>query len=352
MKYIRVTGDGGAVQTAMRWGFVCVLPLILVSVFSPDSRCSEETTFELRGTILPSNGISFSDARPVVQISGPGGPVNLSTVADAKGRFRFKRVLPGMYLLTAFIPRVARTKRTIEIGPSWADEKGRINIGVTLEPRPRRPERFQVQATQLSVPENARAEYDKGLRRLAKRDLAGASGFFREALDLAPHFSAASYQLGSIACQQGRFAEAVDHYRESLKYSPESYQILLSLGAALLASHNGPEALLVNQRAARSRPDDPEARAQAGMSYLAVDRLEEAEEHLKATIVLDPANFHLPQLLLAEIYRRRRDYSSMAHQLEEFLRLHPDSKQAGEVAKILAEVRSLAGKGAVADGPR
>lgn len=331
---------------------VLVLPLLLLAVCLPESRGSAERTFELRGTIVRADGISFHDVRAIVQIRGPNLPTGLSTIADSRGRFRFKKVQPGTYLLTAFIPRVARIKRTIEIGPSSADEKRRIDLDLTLESRPRSPGRFQVPATQLSVPEKARAEYAKGLRRLARSDLAGASDSFMQALDLAPQFAAARYQLGLVACQQERYADAVNHFREALSHNPESFQTLLSLGAALLALRNGTEAVAVNERAARARPDDPEAQAQLGISYFTVNRLEDAERHLKATIALDPANFYYPQLLLAEIYRRRRDYSSATWQLEEFLRLHPDSQKAREVPEMLKEIRALMTKETSADSAR
>ncbi len=329
-----------------------VLQLLLLVLFSPENRASAERTFELRGTIARTDGVPFHDISPIVQIRGPNLPASLSTVADSRGRFRFKKVQAGMYILTAFVPRVARIKRTIEVGSSSADAKGRVNLDLKLEPRPRPPGRFQVEATQLSIPEKARAEYAKGLQRLVKKDLAGASDSFAQALDLAPQFAAAWYQLGLVACQQGLYTDAVNHFREALRHNPESYQTLLSLGAALLVLRNGPDALAVNERAARIRPDDPEAQAQLGMSYLSLERLEDAERHLKATIALDPANFHYPQLLLAEIYRRRRDYASTMLQLEEFLRLHPDSQKALEVSQVLREIRAQMAKEASTDRAR
>jgi tetratricopeptide (TPR) repeat protein len=332
------------------WAFF--LGIQLISALLPDCRSESRAQFELRGTLLRSDGAAFPNIRPMVQLRAPGRPVGLSAVADQQGRYRIKKVPPGMYLMTAFVPRVARAKRTIEIGPAFADEKGRITVDLKLEPRPRPPERFQVQATQLLIPDKARAEYEKGLRRIVKGDLAGSAACFAEALDLAPQYTAARYQLGLVLCQQGLFADAADHFREALKHSPESYQTLLSLGAALLAMQSNPEALEVNQRAVRARPDDPEAQAQLGISYLAADRLEDAERHLRTTIALDPANFHFPQLLLAEIYRRKRDYPSMVSQLEEFMRLHPDAQQTREVARVVGEVRSQMRKESIAVGAR
>jgi tetratricopeptide (TPR) repeat protein len=103
----------------------------------------------------------------------------------------------------------------------------------------------------------------------------------------------------------------------------------------------------VNERAAKARPDDAQAQAQLGYSYLLLGRLEEAETHLKRTASLDPANYYYPQILLADIYSQRGDNASMVRELEEFLRLHPDSQKARDVTRILDRLRSQLKKTAV-----
>jgi tetratricopeptide (TPR) repeat protein len=96
----------------------------------------------------------------------------------------------------------------------------------------------------------------------------------------------------------------------------------------------------VNERAVRLRPDDEQAHAQLGYGYLLVGRLAEAETHLKITISLDPAHYFYPQILLADIYGQRSDRAGMVRELEEFLRLHPDSQKARDVAQIVDKLRS------------
>jgi Tfp pilus assembly protein PilF len=308
--------------------------------------------FELRGIIRQSADLALDGNGPIVQISGVNGNLQLSSVADAKGRFRFKKVPAGMYLLTAFIPRMARTKRTIEVGPSFADRKGCVAITIQLTARPRRLARFQISAAQLGIPKQAQEEYEKGIQRLEKHDRAGASGAFSKALTTAPKFAAARYQLGVLASQEGRLSDAVTHFREALTQMPANYQYLLSLGRSLLALRDGPQAVSVNEAAARSRPDDSEAQVQLGFSYMLAGRLDDAEKHLKETIALDPANYLYPQLALAEIYNTRQDPEAAAQQLEEFLKLHPDASLAQDVARILSEVRRRFGKPVKSGHPR
>jgi tetratricopeptide (TPR) repeat protein len=195
-------------------------------------------------------------------------------------------------------------------------------------------------------------EFEKGIQRLAKGNRASAKAAFAAAVEAAPEFAAAQYQLGLLVGQEGRHTEAVQRFREALKQLPGNYQCLLSLGQSLLALRDGPQAVSVNEGAVRLRPDDSQAQVQLGFSYLLVGRLDDAEKHLKETIALDPANYLYPQLALAEIYSLRRDYEALAQQLEEFLKLHPDSAIARQVAQTLSEVHLRLGKAANSGHPR
>ena len=122
---------------------------------------------------------------------------------------------------------------------------------------------------------------------------------------------------------------------EAETHLPGNYYALLAVG-----DHQA--AAVVNARAVDARPTDGQAQAQLGVSLLFLDRVDEAEASLKKAVALDPANFLHPQLRLAEIYRRRNDARSMSRELEEFLRLHPDSAKAADVRKILDQLRPLA----------
>jgi len=330
----------------MRWvRFSLRIAPVYAMVLLAQARGAENKLFELHGSALQKDRTPFIGTHPTVSLSAPYGPLSFNTIADARGRFRIKKVPAGMYVVTAYIPRVARARRTVEITPSFADAKGRIEVSLQMESRPRSQGMYLVSAIQLSVPESARAEYEKGRLKLTINDRTRAANHFRKAVDIAPQFSAAWYQLGWLALQEKHFQDAVTHFREALKYLPDNYRALLNLGGALLMLDDAAEAAAVTERAVRARPDDAEARVQLGQSLMMIGRLDEAEEQLKKAVSLDPANYYFPQILLAEIYHRRSDYASMAGQLEEFLRLHPDYAKAREVARLLSEIRAQMRKG-------
>ena len=65
------------------------------------------------------------------------------------------------------------------------------------------------------------------------------------------------------------------------------------------------------------------------------------KELAKLVKKLDPGHFSSPQLTLAEIYRRRRDFGAVAAEIEEFLRYHPDSPRAEQLQKRLQVTRDM-----------
>ena len=92
----------------------------------------------------------------------------------------------------------------------------------------------------------------------------GAIEYLKNALDLAPQFSAAWNHLGTIAYQSGEYETAEKHFREALRHDPDSYAPLVNLGGALLSLNRVEEALTINLEAVKERPDDALAHSQLG----------------------------------------------------------------------------------------
>jgi tetratricopeptide (TPR) repeat protein len=246
-----------------------------------------------------------------------------------------------MYTLIVAVPRSGELKRTIVVGPSLADAKGRISVELLFEPKPVSEESHQVSVSQLAIPENAQAEYDRAMARLEKREVDKAVEHLERAVKLAPRFSGAWNHLGTIAYQSKKYAEAERHFRESLRHDPEAYAPLVNLGGALLSLGKSEESLPINQRAVEARPDDALAHSQLGQSYFYLGRVDDAIKHLKQAKALDAAHFSHPQIVLAEIYARRGDLGSLILELEEFIRLHPDSNMAPGIRKGIERAREL-----------
>ncbi len=93
--------------------------------------------------------------------------------------------------------------------------------------------------------------------------------------------------------------------------------------------------MTITLRAKKISPDEPLVQAQLGHCYYFLGRMEDAEQHLRLVKDLEQGHFSFPQLLLADIYAMRQDMPAAVRELEQFLRLHPDSSRATEVRKSL-----------------
>ena len=328
-----------ALFTRMRFRFVLILTLfVALSTLNSFGRDS----YEFRGRVLQPDGKPFRAAAAVAFLQGATTPFTTRTLADVSGNFKFKKLRPGMYTLIIAVPLWGEMRRTIEVGPSFADSKGRIETTFYLEEKYSRADHHTVSASQLTVPERAKREYRRALDRLEKREIPRAVQHFKKAVDLAPQFAAAWNYLGTIAYHSRDYKQAEEYFRESLKQDAEFYPPLVNLGGALLSQGRAQESLPINLRAVRTRPDDALAHSQLGQSYLGLRGLEDAERHLKQAKALDSRHFSFPQLVLAKIYQLRHNDAAVVGELEEFLEYHPDSERVPEINDWLKRARARA----------
>ncbi len=319
----------------LRTVFILSLCLALLAVHGLG-----EEQYELRGKVVQTNGKRFKDVLPVVFLQGTTEPYTTQTSADTGGKFKFKNLLPGPYTLIIAVPMWGDLQRTIEIGPSESNSKGRIETTFRVDRKYSRPNVNTVSVQQLSVSRSARQKYTKARERLEKRDVPGAIEHLKKAVELSPQFTAAWNQLGTVAYLSKEPRKAEEYFREALRQEADSYPPLVNLGGALLAQDRVEESHSVNLRAVEMRPDDALAHSQLGRSYFSLSELDHAHRHLKQAKALDPKHFSFPQLVLAQIYELKSDSVSLMRELEEFLIFHPDSKRVPELTEWLERTRN------------
>ena len=299
---------------------------------------AEPGRYELRGRLVPETSAS-------VWLNGATSPFEESTLAGEDGRFRFEQLLAGTYTLGIFVPGRGEMRQTIEVGPSLADSKGRIELRVAL-----RDELFEsrdglrrgalVSARDLAIPEQARREFEQARKKLARHDVPAAVAHLERAVEIAPQFAGAWNYLGTIAYQSHDYARAESCFRRALAADPDAFEPLVNLGGVLVNLQKLDEALQYNRHAALSRPGDALANSQLGMNYFYLGKLDLGQKYLTIAARLDPGHFSHPQLLLAEIYYRRQERSAAADELAEFLRYHPDWPEAARINERIAWLRA------------
>jgi tetratricopeptide (TPR) repeat protein len=317
------------------------LAALLLAV-APLGAASRPRRFELVGQIVSSEPRLFVQAPRFVALFPTNSRRVSRTTVDSKGRFRFKKLEQGTYVLVFGVPRSRPARRTVEIGPSMADNRGRVTTSLVFERRGVTGRSFAVPADQLAVPESARVEFFRGREYLARDETDRARAAFLKAAEIAPQFALAWSSLGNLELQAGQYEEAERAFRRAIDLNPAFYASMLNLGTTLLALGRLDDALAIHLRAVKARPDDPQAEAQLGHTYFRMKRFGEAEAALRRVKALEPEHFTFPQLTLAQIAVGRSDYPAAVRELEEFLRLHPDSESAAEARGALEVARQRA----------
>jgi len=309
----------------------CELAIIgLWVVFAPPP----QHTFTLKGAIEPAG-------RASVWLYGANSPFSAFTKAGSDGRFHFSGILPGVYTLTVSTTPQSKWRETIDVGPSVADAKGRVQVSVQLDPAKVLTDPADIVSTrQLSIPRAAWKEYRLADRCLSKRDVEGAVAHLQRATDLAPQLSEAWNGLAIIAYHAHQYAQAEGYFRKGLAADPSEYAPLVNLGGVLLNLGRFEEARNFNTRAIAKQPNDPLAHSQLGIADAALGQLDAAKSELKEAIRLDPHHFTNPQIVLADVYEREHNRTAAVDVLEEFLKLHPDFPQTPQIRERIARLHS------------
>jgi tetratricopeptide (TPR) repeat protein len=298
--------------------------------------------YELTGRIEPPAAVA-------VFLHGAVFPFERSTVSGEDGRFQFGKVPAGTYTLVISTAAPGEVVQTVEVSPGTVDSKGRLDLALTintasLESEGGRATSASVSATVLSIPDRAAKEFEAAQQCLSHSsgnpasEAGCASAHLLHAVQIAPRFTAAWNQLGTIAYQTHRYPDAEADFRKALDAEPDAFEPLVNLGGVLLNLERPREALSYNQRAVARRPNNALANSQLGLSYFELDDTDAAEKYLKTALQLDPAHFSHPQLTLAEIYVRRGARASAIVELRDFLKRHPDSPEAAGVRQKIADL--------------
>jgi tetratricopeptide (TPR) repeat protein len=154
-----------------------------------------------------------------------------------------------------------------------------------------------------------------------------AIGHYREAIRISEVNFLAHNNLGLVLVQSGRPAEAITHYREAIRINPQWYGAYMNLGATLANLGRTEEAITPFQKAAELQPGSAEAHYSLASALGKNDRLEEAASHFTAALRLKP-DFADAHYGLGVALARQGKLDDAAREFAETLRIKPDFAEA------------------------
>ena len=297
-----------------------------------------EPRLELRGSIQPPQ-------RAAVALYGAITPFHRRTFSDLKGRFAFKNIPAGSYTVSVFHPRRGESRTTVEVTPSFADQRGRVAVTVRLSPSEASRKRAlvnsnTVEARDLGLSPKAASLLRKAQRKLGKGRADAAIQDLRQAVEISEGFVEAWNLMGTIFYQRAEYPRAEESFRKAVALDGDAFEPAVNLGGTLLSMNRPSDAMPYNDFAVSARPESALANSQMGINYFLLGQDGEALLYLDKAKQLDPSHFSHPQLILAQIHARQGRPGAALRELKDFLARHPDSPLRG---RVQAGIQRLAG---------
>jgi len=312
-----------------------------VSLIFVANSLAGDVEYRLKGALQPP-------VRAVITLDGFTTTFSGSVLVPPSGEFEFKGLRAGTYTLILGVPNRGEIRRTVEIGPGTADAKNCVPLTLALKDSlfSRAPAQREdtVSMQELAIPAKARKAYEQAQKQLAHRNQKKAIESLQTAVRLAPGFSGAWNNLGTLFYKSAQYEKAEESFRAALGASPGSFEPLVNLGGVLLTLNRPSEAYTFNLYSVLERPEDALANSQMGMNYFALGRLDLARKYLDEARRIDPGHFSRPQLMLAEICLRKGDKRGAARELEEYLHYHPDVPNRLKIEESIQKLKAEAGQ--------
>jgi Flp pilus assembly protein TadD len=163
--------------------------------------------------------------------------------------------------------------------------------------------------------------------------VAEAIEHYRQALQLRPDYPEAHYNWGLALARQSELAEAIEHYRQALQLRPDYAEAHNNWGAALLQQGKLAEAIEHFQQALRIKPDFALAHGNWGMALIRQDEQAEMIGRLLPVLRIKP------ELVMSDpaLVRQGKLAEAIEH-LQQALRIKPDLAEArATLAVVLAQ---------------
>jgi tetratricopeptide (TPR) repeat protein len=197
---------------------------------------------------------------------------------------------------------------------------------------------------ELSIPPKAHQEFEHGIELLEKNDAAESLPHFQRAVAKFANYYESYYEMGAVYWELGRIADAEQAFRKSIGLSSGLYaRPLVALAGLLNYQEKYIEAEEVIRRDLEVDPTSWYGHFYLGWALFGLNRLEEAEKNVREALCQETKSSDT-MWLLADIHIHEKNYHAALEDMDEYLKLDPDSPNAviiktarGNVLKALVE---------------
>lgn len=336
------SGDS-IVKLLLPGAFFVTLSIFLPSAAWPQRGASSGRspgTAEINVQVRNPNGSPAPRGIHVRLESEEGGAAD-DCVTETGGKCRFLPNSSGMYMVR--LNQIGYKEVSVHV--NLVDS---LRAFVTLdlkpehsEPPPETPDVVSgdsVSATELSIPKNARQEFEKGQRAMKANNLDAGISHLRKAIKLYDAYPMAHTLLGTAYLEQKKWKDAEAALQKSLSYDSNSADAYLSLGAVFNQTKNYPQAETALLHGLELKPEAATGHYELAKTYWALGRWREAAPHARKAVSGMP-DVASPHVLLGNIFLRENDPQRALSEYQEYLKLDPDGPMAPGVQQMIQKLQ-------------
>ena len=307
------------------------------------SGISQVQAADIYGQLQLPSGFSAQLMGIKVVIQTRTGAEVARTTTDSKGKFQFRGMAPGVYLVS--VRQEGYLDRPQQVDVSFTPQ---AKIFVDLVPlndgQKASPAAGSIDAGVSRLSPDTQAAFAKGLDLLFKQKKPDRSiEEFKKVEKQAPDFASGFVHHGLALLDMGKFAEAESVLAKAVMKAPKDFYSNFYLGVCLNSEQKYAEAEAPLRTALQQKGDSAEANYELSRALLGLGRWQEAEPAANRCNTLAP-EFAPVQVVLGNISLRKRDANGALEHFREYLRLEPNGPFSQPTRDMVTKIEAALSK--------
>jgi tetratricopeptide (TPR) repeat protein len=282
-----------------------------------------------------------------LSLTSDGGLVE-TFFTDSKGRFLLTRK-EGLKPDAAYTVTVTGDGRTFATTTQSFKLYGVYYIPIFLRPiedaKPNPVGVVDVAELESQVPQEARIAFASGNAAMNEGRAAEAVERFQHAINIYPKYYRALNDLGVLLIRLNKIDEAAKAFEQAIAIAPHIYYPHLNLAVIKTRQGKYKEAVEILEKIQKEHPRLSAIRTALADALMALNRLDEAEVHLRAALEEKSMLPHIKGNIyyqLGLLHNRQRKYEEAAQELESALKALPNAPRIHlQLGAALVELNRL-----------
>ena len=215
---------------------------------------------------------------------------------------------------------------------------GRVEVGTIHLQRVAEAEGSAISVTSLLVPDDARKEYDRGVKDMQSNKTKSARGHLEKAVEKYDRYAAAWYQLGRIHLGEGERQKAVESLERAIGIDAQYVPPYMDLAILQVQDQQWQAAVETTSKVLTLDGSIGYANFLNAIGNFNLRQLDAAEQSAKAAEKWPHENMPQVHALLADILLQKEEYVEAVEHMRKYLEESPEGNFAEQMKKNLAQL--------------